>query len=850
MRKAAKKQIENFINFLLHINEHLQSILSKDVHETLALIAETQEGLKIAYHMIMESEGKAHAACTEVEKYQQQLDKIQQVVCTQDILACEQAYEELQLVWKHLSSAISQIKVRQEVVFMPYKAAMWDSLESVWMAAEADSDCDAYVVPLPYYDKKEDRSFGDYHYEADLFPTEVPITHYDDYDLASRKPDVIYIHNPYDFANNITSIDPRFYSKELKKYTDCLVYIPYYSTAGGMAETQEKCPAYYHADYIVIQAEKYRKFFDPALPDEKFLALGSPKFDRVIRICNNPPEPPQDWKAKMQGKKVYFFNTSLGGMLTDTENFFKKMQYVFDTFRGREDACLLWRPHPLFESTIETARTDFLPIYKKLKQDFLEHELGIYDTTPDIANTIALCDAYIGDAGTSVTSLFGVAGKPIFILNNRIHSLPEDDDWRGEIIRALNLYYFNELYTDDDWKVTQGNKLYHAAKSDYHYHYVCDLCEYAVGDYFNHSAITIDNRQYVCPINGQEIVVVENERIVERIPLIKELEQAGAFWNTVAIGTNLYLIPRKYPAIVRYDTQKKSITYIRGYNDVFVKYVPEAGGKLAGGWCEWKNQLLLASPTDNKVLAIDNTTGKIRKLVAGTNDQFGCMMMVPEGEDIWMLPYNGKIIVKWTPLTGECREYTDFPENFVCKQWPQGYLCEERPLNGIVFDKNYAYFSPGWGNMFLRLDKQSGKFEEWILPMQLSKEVKSDYYNTYTRGFFTWKKDSLDTGIYRYFSLCDAKLYDINPKTKEYCEIPIVYDIAELKLHAIGFSDQSDWMKYCCVENAFHTLADFLNGMLTGAEFKREKQIRSYGEINASCDGDAGKRIHMTVDKK
>ena len=58
---------------------------------------------------------------------------------------------------------------------------------------------------------------------------------------------ISYIHNPYDNWNYVTSIDPAFYSWELKKYTDCLVYIPYYSTAGGMSEGQRQCPAYYHA---------------------------------------------------------------------------------------------------------------------------------------------------------------------------------------------------------------------------------------------------------------------------------------------------------------------------------------------------------------------------------------------------------------------------------------------------------------------------------------------------------------------------------------------------------------------------------------------------------------------------
>ena len=41
-----------------------------------------------------------------------------------------------------------QIPDRLEIVFLPYNSSMWDSLESVWMAAAADEDCDTYVVPI------------------------------------------------------------------------------------------------------------------------------------------------------------------------------------------------------------------------------------------------------------------------------------------------------------------------------------------------------------------------------------------------------------------------------------------------------------------------------------------------------------------------------------------------------------------------------------------------------------------------------------------------------------------------------------------------------------------------------
>ncbi len=48
------------------------------------------------------------------------------------------------------------------------------------------------------------------------------------YRFEERRPDEIYIHNGYDNWNLVTSVHPRFYSENLKQYTDKLVYIPYF----------------------------------------------------------------------------------------------------------------------------------------------------------------------------------------------------------------------------------------------------------------------------------------------------------------------------------------------------------------------------------------------------------------------------------------------------------------------------------------------------------------------------------------------------------------------------------------------------------------------------------------------
>lgn len=731
---------------------------------------------------------------------------------------------------------------KKQVVFLPYKASMWDSLESIWKAADADPDCEAYVIPIPYYDKNADGSFSREHYEGDKYPDYVPITHYNDYNFEGRHPDVIFIHNPYDQYNSVTSVHPFFYSKNLKQFTDLLVYVPYYSTSGGMSAAQSQCIAYYYADYIVIQSEKYRKFFDANLPDEKFLPLGSPKFDKVVNICKNPPEPPEEWKEKMAGKKVYFYNTSIAGMLKNTPAFLKKMEYVFRCFTGRNDVCLLWRPHPLLESTFDSMRPEYRSIYDALKNYFMVSGLGIYDDTPDMINTIALCDAYIGDEGTSATSLFGIGGKPVFILNNNIHHAPKEDDWRGEIITPFR----RDGY--DEWKITQGNKLYHASNHDYQYKYYYDLTEYAARGYYT-NAIEINGKVYVCPASAQDILVVQDHKIIKKIELKYELEQRGAFCSAWRINHYIFLIPNQYPAIVRLDTCNDEVSYLYEGKDVFVKEVK--GKRRIGGGCVWEKYMLVASPDDNHVLAIDSETMEIQILSTMSKNHCGCLAMVAAETEIWLLPYDGTTITRWNPVTGEMREYSDYPAGFQCYNKVQEYECMERPFNMAVPYRHSILLSPAWGNMFILLNTVTGEMTEWKLPFPAPDERINEYYPMNAVGCFIRRTDLLGEWTYRYFHVLDRRLYDINLDTGEYKEIPIVFDIAELKEHAAGFERMSDWIQYSCMENAFNSLLDFLEGQITGHSFDRNEQKRAYQEIAAnSADGTCGEKVYQFIKEK
>lgn len=847
MRKAEKRQAEEFVRMLDQAHEEIRGYIEKGrMDGARDLLGQCQEGAIRLGELIEIREGEQFVTIPLLEAYCEVVYQVHEELGTNASINANNAYKKLRKALVQVSNSVrNDIKVRPEIVFLPYKASMWDSLESIWMAADADPECDAYVVPIPYYDKNPDGSLGKMHYEGASLPEYVPVTHYNDYSIEDSRPDAIYIHNPYDDLNYVTSVDPRYYSNELKKYTEKLVYVPYYSSSGGTSEGQAFCPAYLNADYIVVQAEKFKGFFDSRIPRKKLLALGSPKFDRTIRLCQNPPEPPAEWKEKMvhadgTRKKVYFYNTSINGMLADTKRFLMKMEYVFNVFQGREDACLLWRPHPLLESTFDSMRPHLKTVYGQLKERFFQQKLGIYDDTPDIEKTIALCDAYIGDSATSVTSLFGIAGKPLFIFNNNINTLPEEDDWRGEIIKGF-------LPEDtDQWIITQGNKLYHSPERNYCYRYYCDLSLYSYGSYYSR-AIEIEGKVYVCPFNAQDILVIAGGKI-EKTVALKNLAEYGAFIGAWSIGRYILLLPGNYPYAVKYDTTSGRIDYIEGCQEIFRADVN--GERRYGGHCVWKNYFLLASPVDNRVIAIDSNSGKIQVMNTRAKKARGCWAMVRYQEEVWLLPLEGDVITRWNPETGEVREYSGLPEGFECIHSVHGYVCKEYPFSRMAFDRDYAYLSPMWGNMFVRLERNTGKMEEWIPPFPVPSKEKNGYYISYSKGSFIEHKNEAGEYCFTYYSGIDRKLYTVKPGENACREIPILFDREELKAHEPGFCEESDWLQYAVVENAFNSLQDFLDGKITGGFFDRERQVKAFGTIAANYDGTSGEKIHRYVQGK
>lgn len=327
---------------------------------------------------------------------------------------------------------------KKEIIFLPVQAAMWDSLESVWKAAYEDSEhCITYVVPLPYvnliFDEKNNTYIPDkWHLDKDKFPSYVPTIFFNDIDLKEIHPDVIFINNPYDDCNYVTSVDYHFYSSLLKDYTDKLVYVPYFVLSEPVQEENLEefvlQPGVLNSNLIITQSETIRegyiKILSRKYPDNqdwenRIIALGSPKIDKVINLKKEDYELPKKWRKLIEGKKVILYLTSFSPQVTNSNKMLQKMKYVFNIFKNRKDVILWWRPHPLLKQSLKSMRPDILNGYLKLEKEYIRRNFGIYDDTGELERAICYSDAYYGDA-SSVLTLYKYTGKPIMIENFNI----------------------------------------------------------------------------------------------------------------------------------------------------------------------------------------------------------------------------------------------------------------------------------------------------------------------------------------------------------------------------------------------------------------------------------------------
>ena len=569
MRKRKKEQLLSLLQSYEEVHSTLRSFIAEGREkEATSLLVLCQEGMEKIEGEVRANLAEAGGLTELFLQYQEALFRTYQALSIAE--SGMEFLQKAESVYFQIKDGIERTAVHSLILFLPYKASMWDSMESIYLAARKDPSCEALVMPISYFERAEGGSFGEAQNEREKFPAHIPLIT-EDFSIEEEQPDLIYIHNPYDDANLVTSVHPRYYSSNLKKYTDNLVYVPYFTTMGILNHGDAFRPAFQNVDYIVVQNEEHKMSL-PKGVEKKCVILGSPKFDSILSVVTHPPKMPDEWVSIAKGRDLYYYNTSLVGMLENTEAFLEKMEEVFSLFRDHPKHCLLWRPHPLLENTFLTMRKDYQSRFICLKEKFLKEEIGIYDNSPELERAVSLSELYIGDDGTSLISLFSVAEKPVIILENNLSSKSKEGSYRTLLEYFLLRKAREERYFGEDALVYEGRfllvgqleeKKLSIKKINLSEWGISEEAERIPGDeygeaYFDHG------RWILSPKAGNHFLILEKGKPKRRIYLSGFSYKPDAFFESNRVEDYIFCRAENYPNDIRFSLKTLCIEELKG----------------------------------------------------------------------------------------------------------------------------------------------------------------------------------------------------------------------------------------------------------------------------------------------
>ncbi|MCW3795103.1 hypothetical protein OM416_26225 [Paenibacillus sp. LS1] len=740
MRKHQQEKIQNLVTTLYEATDEIKrQFLRTNIPTVIELLIECQNMAVHIGEFIESVKGEDTRTVELLTQYHTSLYHIAVDIETSNVNFVEQLKIELRMIDNSIQNELKPNKI--EVVFFPYKASMWDSLESIWLAAKEDPQCDAYVVPIPYFDRIPGGELGRAHYEGDQFPDYVPILDWENYNLEEHRPDISFIHNAYDSGNVITTVHPDYYSNNLKKYTELLCYSPYFVTFDEVEKHLALSAGLVYSDRVFVQSDRVRDGYVNAIQayekeqncvggfgklDEKIVASGSPKFDKIINSKPDDFTLPDEWKKlieKSDGswKKIVLYNTSVGPILKGNEKYIAKLRSVFNTFRNHDDIVLWWRPHPLSEATYSSMRPLLLDEYRQLINEYQLENYGIYDNTADLHRALNLSSAFYGDA-TSLVPMYQCMPKPLMVQNEDL----SDHLSIGSVCDTEKYLYFLTLHM---------NGFFRLDKKTWNVEHMGNFVNEKMLDWrVYHSIHQSGNKLYFSPHSAAAIAIYDITKSTFEyidLPTPKEMNYNvhSKFSKIIECEGSLYFIPLHYPGIVKLNMEDNSTEII----DEWVASTkeisnPDMGYFPNGVYDERRGSLVLASMNADAVMEVNLSNKTTKSNILG-NDKYGYADIVMIDGHYWLLSLGSPCLVSFNIEDGTTLEYKINLEGIPADRFGQ--------FQKILFSENSLYLVPADLQQMVKfsLTNYSYSYVDDFCPASLqsgdslSKNIPTGYYN-------------------------------------------------------------------------------------------------------------------------
>lgn len=355
----------------------------------------------------------------------------------------------------------TELLAQNQVVIFIDKAEHWHFVEWYWKKLIKTDNTDIFIVPLPYFYKKYDGTCYASKYEFEEIKKCIDssiqrsrdknvesctkVVDYNEFDVKLHHPERIIIQNPYDEWNQAITLLEDYYSRNLQKYTDQLVYIVPFRVEEFTKENyreyhnmQYYCtmPGVVRADVTYVQSGNMREVYIQKLIEfagEDTRAVWKKK----IAVAENTEAGNTDGKAKEKNKilsagdtcqqrqsekacrkKIAFF-VQVGLTIQYKEEMLKKLESVLEIFKdSQEKVELIWVGDKEHDAFLRDYDNEFAKKYDAISENFQKEGWGIYLDRADasVSELVQMCDAYYGSA-SHIALEFEVKKKPVMIMD-------------------------------------------------------------------------------------------------------------------------------------------------------------------------------------------------------------------------------------------------------------------------------------------------------------------------------------------------------------------------------------------------------------------------------------------------
>ncbi len=318
-------------------------------------------------------------------------------------------------------------KDKEIVVFLPCRAAWWKSMEGYYQSCVRNKNMEVHVLPIFYYDCDYNGNIGDKHDERGMFPEYIQVEDCEKFDFENIHPDKIVIQVPFDGYSTAMTVHEFFYSDNLLKYTDELIYIPCYDLEDPK-ETEDRAaaaikplieqPAVINSDKIILKSEMMREIYLEMLVglcSEETRGYWENKIEKCL-LAENDIYPCVESSGKDLRKVIAYF-VSINALMQYKDKAIDKVVRSLQIFEeASDDIKTIYLQQDAIMTQLEYINAELYKKYMQAVSVFRDRGKISFEEERNAGMYMDQWDAYYGERGALAHRCIEM-GIPVMIEN-------------------------------------------------------------------------------------------------------------------------------------------------------------------------------------------------------------------------------------------------------------------------------------------------------------------------------------------------------------------------------------------------------------------------------------------------